>query len=380
MHGTLQSAMQYVDGAPNTSLPQLQANFKRLGVDETQTVREVLEDASRSLRDRQDEIDRINAQLRSWQEENNELQAQLAEQERNCQEQLDDLQARIGEYGTAAVEYRKELDDTIANITQQFDSAQQNFDRLESELQSEIDQLSEERVVLINRIDLLESKVRQNQLTGQNPALLVDGRVIDSADGDDRVFIDRGRAHHIVLGMTFEVYDDEAALQQVDRLTGQLPRGKASLQVIKVGQTTSTCKIVRSVPGRPVVRDDVVANAVYDPRYQFKFLVHGKFDVDGDGRPTEAEAEYLRSLVLEWGGQIVTGDELPGDLDFLVLGEEPPLPLSPRLDAPQHDIDLYLRRRKAYDTYNQLKKQATDAQIPVLNSNRFFILTGYIAR
>ena len=51
-----------------------------------------------------------------------------------------------------------------------------------------------------------------------------------------------------------------------------------------------------------------------------------------------------------------------------------------RLDAPQHETDLYLRKRRAYETYNQLKNQAIDAQIPVLNANRFFILTGYIAR
>ena len=41
--------------------------------------------------------------------------------------------------------------------------------------------------------------------------------------------------------------------------------------------------VTRSVPGQPLVRGDVVANAVYDPNYRFKFLVHGKFDIDADG-------------------------------------------------------------------------------------------------
>ena len=45
-------------------------------------------------------------------------------------------------------------------------------------------------------------------------------------------------------------------------MTGSLPRGKASLQVIQVRDTTSKCLITRAVPGRPVVRTDVIANAV----------------------------------------------------------------------------------------------------------------------
>jgi hypothetical protein len=232
----------------------------------------------------------------------------------------------------------------------------------------------------MQRIEELESKIRQDQIAPPDPSLLVDGRVLDTAGRADQVVIDRGRSKHIVLGMTFEVYDDAAALQQVNRATGELPRGKASIEVIAVGESTSTCKIIRAVPGRPVVREDVIANAVYDPTYKFKFLVHGKYDVDGDGRPTEAEAEFVRSLVIDWGGEIVLGEELPGDLDFLVLGVEPPQPAPLRDDAPPHEVEIWVQRRTAYETYQRLKQQAGDAQIPVLNANRFFILTGYTVR
>ena len=158
------------------------------------------------------------------------------------------------------------------------------------------------------------------------------------------------------------------------------PRGKASLQVIKVAEGTSTCKITRSVRGRPVVRDDVIANAVYDPDYVFKFLIHGKFDVDNDGRPSESEAEYLRSLVIKWGGTVVDGDQLSGDLDFLVLGLEPPMPLPPPSEATPSQLEDWLRRRRAHEMYNELFRQAREAQIPVLNANRFFILIGYTNR
>jgi hypothetical protein len=129
-----------------------------------------------------------------------------------------------------------------------------------------------------------------------------------------------------------------------------------------------------------VVRGDVIANAVYDPKYIYKFLIHGKFDVDGDGRPTETEADYLRSLVLQWGGAVVSGNELPGDLDFLVLGVPPTEPPPPAADAPQALLTDYIKRKEAVDLYTRLLGQATNAQIPVLNANRFFILTGYTDR
>ena len=71
---------------------------------------------------------------------------------------------------------------------------------------------------------------------------------------------------------------------------------------------------------------------------------------------------------------------MPGDLDFLVLGVEPPLPSPLRADAPKHEMDAWVKRRQAYETYRGLLTQAQNAQIPVLNSNRFFILTGYTVR
>jgi hypothetical protein len=128
------------------------------------------------------------------------------------------------------------------------------------------------------------------------------------------------------------------------------------------------------------VRHNVVANAVYDPNYVFKFLVHGKFDVDIDGRPTETEADFLRSLIVNWGGEVVSGEQLPGDLDFLVLGVEPREPMPPRPDATEFELDAWVQKRRAHERYHALFRQASEAQIPVLNANRFFILIGYTDR
>jgi hypothetical protein len=370
--------MQFVDGNPGASLDELQGRLAREGVQPDDVLRDVIADRNRDLRARQGEVDNLNDRLQQAMAQIDVYEADLEKERQAHRDELAAVESQYAGYADANEQYRQELDDAVAALKETEARLRSQYQTQTDQLESEIDALQRERVVLVDRINELESRVSRDRIRPQRPETLVDGRIIDLAT-NEQVFIDRGRRDRIVLGMTFEVYEDPASIR-VNPNTGALPRGKSSLQVIKVGETTSTCKITRSVPGRPVVRNDVIANAVYDPEYKFKFLVHGKFDVDGDGRPSEAEAEYLRSQVIEWGGEVVTGDELPGDLDFLVLGVEPPLP--PPLAGTASDLEIreYVIKREAHERYNALFSQAGEAQIPVLNDNRFFILIGYTER
>ena len=188
------------------------------------------------------------------------------------------------------------------------------------------------------------------------------------------VYLNRGRNDQIVLGMTFEVYENAAQIQADDEEGGA--RGKASIQVIKIGDASSTAKVTRSVKGRPILPNNVITNAIYDPDYTFKFLVHGKFDVNHDGKPSEEEADYLRDRIRRWGGEVVTGNEIPGDLDFLVLGVEPRPPAKPSTQSSTQILNEYRRIRTMVDRYQSMLNQAQQAKIPVLNQNRLDILTG----
>jgi hypothetical protein len=380
MQSQLQELTRFVAGEPTPSMTQIQADFRKYGLKEGDSVRARLVEATRVLAEHESEAQRLKTQLKDWEQENAQIRGQMETLRQDHGKHIAQLESQISGYSDSVVEYRREVDQVKNSMLQRVDRMEQEFEEERRRLQGQLDQLHEERVILIGRIDELQAKVRQSQIAPPDPSLLVDGRVIESAGAADQIFIDRGRDHRIVLGMRFEVYDDPAALQQIDPATGNLPRGKASVEVIKVNKSTSTCKVIRTAPGRPVVRDDVIANAVYDPNYRFKFMVHGKFDVDGDGRPTEGEADYLRSMVVDWGGQVVTGDNLPGDLDFLILGVEPPEPTPLPENAGPPQVEIYLKSRQAQEGYRGLLRQARDAQIPVLNHNRFFILTGYTVR
>lgn len=373
-----QNIMAYVDGDGSTTLERLQSRLVRYGVPDDGVVANSLQDMHRDLRRAQEQVTSLETRMAELTEERESLQQEMARLRETHQDDLASVQDQIAGYQIAADEYRDELNQTKGTMDATVDRLRNRYEERISELEDENDDLHRERVVLMDRVSDLQGRISADRIRAQDPAMLADGRIIDVAAGNT-VYIDRGRQHRMVLGMTFEVYEDAGTIR-VDDQTGQLRRGKASIQVVRVGESTSTAQIIRTVPGRPVVRDDVIANAVYDPDYQFKFLVHGYFDLDGDGRATDSERQYVERMIREWGGEVVGGTDLPGDLDFLVLGRPPQVPPDPPPGASDRRIQDWLDARDRREEYDRLFRQARDAQIPVLNHNRFLILTGHTQR
>jgi hypothetical protein len=274
----------------------------------------------------------------------------------------------------------------LSSKTAQYFSGRLDRDeRLRGGFSGRIQQLGEDVDILTMEIGRLQStivelrdKIGSGRMSAVDPAILVDGTILEVSTGDE-VFIDRGSQDRIELGMTFEVYDSPSQLR-VD-IDGVMPRGKASIEVVKVGKTTSTAKITRSTSSQPIVRDNIIVNAVYDPNYTYSFLVHGNFDADGDGLP-EPNNSFIKDQIERWGGKIIDDEGmLPGDLDFLVLGITPQEPMGrPPRGASDTMLDDYARRKKAFLDYGRLLDQARAAQVPVLTSNRFRVLTGQRGR
>lgn len=364
-----------VGGTRGASLAQLRTD---LGIGENDVVRDVISDLRRQVQARTNET--------------NSLKARLDEQTKAMAE----LESRLAQVQQGQVEIVAGIDGTIegyaATVQQLEDGFRENLDvsnrgRIEAEnewqgrynrLQSESDNIRADNALMSDRVRQLQTFVDAMRIKPKNPAELVDGRIVDIGS-DNTVYIDLGAKDRVVLGMTFEVFEDENSIQ-FDPRTGEQVRGKASIQVVRVGDQTSTAVVTRSSQGRPVVRGNVIANAIFDPKHRFRFLVHGKFDVDGNGRPTEAGADFVRARVIEWGGELVEGDDLTGDLDFLVLGLRPPMPPPLPPNAEVERFNQYIELRAARDRYDNLFRQAREAQIPVLNWNRFEILTGMTDR
>ncbi len=92
----------------------------------------------------------------------------------------------------------------------------------------------------------------------------------------------------------------------------------------------------------------------------------------------ESNKRFIKDHIERWGGKIIDDEGmLPGDLDFLVLGISPDEPAGRPPDGASEAMwDDYARRKRAFLDYEHLLDQARAAQVPVLTSNRFLVLTG----
>jgi len=362
-------------GGDLKSVDEIKADLSQFNLPADGTLRNALEDGARKLRSSSQEVESLKAKLAERERTIAERDALIARMESDHSAEIAKVGQNVNTYRSAGEQYAADVERTKAFMNERVESDRVSFEERITELEDELNECERERTRIRTRLDEHEAILNEIRLKGSRPELLVDGAIVEVDPGNAIVTIDRGRAHRIVLGMTFEVYDDAGAIRP-DPRTGAMPRGKASVQVTKVNETTAICKITRDVGGRPVVRNNVVANAVYDPARVFKFMVHGKFDVDSDGTPSDTEADYIRSLIIDWGGQVVSGEDMPGDLDFLVLGVAPPTPAPLAANATPVQFELWSRQRNASAKYQELFNQASEAQIPVLNANRFMILIG----
>lgn len=378
LHQMLQDQMDAAYGRRDASLEQFQTEVANRFGSSDQSLFDIARSLQGSLGQAESRINTLEGTVNDRTQEVDELNATIEQLRQSHRDALARVQGQVDTYAQMVDDYGQDVATAIANMNQSIAGLETRYEGEIDDLENEKDEISRNMRIIEGRLEELQAIMNQVRQKAENPAMLVDGQVI-RVGTEGEVYIDRGRRDRIVAGMSFEVYDDYSAIR-VDPVTGEVPRGKASIRITKVGDASSTAILTRATPGRPVVRSDVIANAVYDPSYTFKFLVHGKFDVDGDGRPTEAEAEYLRSLVINWGGGVVEGSQIPGDLDFLVLGtppiEPPPLGANPTSE----ELEVWVRRKQLVEDYETLQEQARQAQIPTLNANRFLILIGYTNR
>ncbi|MBC8523657.1 hypothetical protein H8D29_06985 [PVC group bacterium] len=281
LNSELESLRKLVLGDPSASQEQIKSSFAD-SISKGGSLKLAFDNLSRQLLERQQELDSRVIELENARTQIN-----------NMQQIIDNSVSSNDQTVAAAKTQWQDIHDESALLAQNtdthFSTRTQRDNRLTLGMKTQIEQLVLERNSLLTDKTLLASTtadlreiINSSRMSSADPATLVDGLVLDAV-GTDRVFIDRGSNDRIVLGMSFEIYDDATQLR-VNK-DGELPRGKASIEIIKVGKTTSTAKVTQATPGRPIVRDNIIVNAIYDPDYRYKFMVHGVFDADGDGLP-----------------------------------------------------------------------------------------------
>ena len=311
-------------------------------------------------------IDELNSQLTA-------VRKSLADATTERQAAIDAAKKDIAPLTNATTEYDKSIEDVQKITHDSKDDVERNYRARIDEMQLNIDGLGKERDTLRSRLEQAEKKLSEFEVKPEDPSSLVDGHVIEIGGPDATVYLDIGRKHRVVPGMTFEVFTTADQVQ--NNKQGKL-RGKASVQVLRVTDDTSTARVTRSSANQPINRNDVLINAVYSPTYTYRMMVYGKFAVNNDGKASTGEASVIRNRIQEWGGKVIDSEKVTGDLDFVVMGNPPPEPLPLSSSAGDIEVQAYTQAKNDYDTYNRIMKEATEAKIPVLNWNRFQVLTG----
>lgn len=349
------------------------------------------------------ELSRANNQLQQQQQQlkqRDEALASLKQQYESLRTERDqkmaELTANLGKLQADLQAYQQQVGNQQTQLSQSLAQAREDAEGQIRGRDTQLKKLQDELAKAQLRIKELQDTMQRDTPDVPDLSKQADGRVVAVNPDQNLVYMDLGSQDHLVLGMTFEVFDSTRGVELGQN--GDL-RGKATVEVVDIGPRSSSARIVRSSFSRPILPGDVLANLVYDKNRKFKFYVFGNFDLDGDGQYTISDHDAVVQLIERWGGQVVNdagragqlggliGQEraaqavLPLDTDFVIVGQEPEVP--PQLAAGERDpaiIQAHARAKQKWDEYLSLRNEAAALSIPVINQNRFLALIGHTGR
>ncbi|GJM18713.1 MAG: hypothetical protein DHS20C14_09260 [Phycisphaeraceae bacterium] len=369
----LRETMDIASGSPGSTVAELRDRLTAVEGADSNPLTEVIATREREiaslenqLAQAQRDFDAANTEREAFAQRVNELSDQYTAAGEVLTERVDD-------YGSQLISFQDGLGMGDERYEQEIARVRAGAEQREDQLESQLESTRRDNLVLQDQLRRLRSEGDPNAVRPLDEASLVDGAV-DRVDAPaNEVILSIGRRQKIVLGMTFGVFSDATEIRP-DPATGIYSVPKAVVEVTRVEGNFSRARIISESRGNPIIRGDVVANAVYDPSKTYKMVVYGLFDRNNDGLATRLERDDVEALINAWGGEVV--DSIEGDIDFLILGERPELPPEPDADAPLPVVLEFTRKRNEIETYDTLLETAQTTSVPVLNENRLRTLIG----
>jgi hypothetical protein len=287
--------------------------------------------------------------------------------------ELNQFQAEVDQIRESFDALKGLMDGTTAeqatNFQDKLDAEREKLRQKQLDLQTTEKKLDDSDTLLqdaLTKLEAIKPKPDKEVQAHQPDAQIVR---IDSQNGI--IYLDAGVRDHVYRGLTFAIYDRNKPIPE----DGE---GKAEIEVFQVTERVSAARIVKSDKKDPVVKDDIVANLIWDRNMPNRFVVAGAFDYNNDGRIDSDGDQRIAELIERWGG--IVADDITVDTDFLIVGVEP---VSLRRPTQQElDMDPMAQQRheisvKKIDAYNQVLEKAANLGIPVFNQKRFLFLIGY---
>lgn len=383
-----------ITGSQDSSLYDVQRQLAEVGVSEGKTAINVLDGLRQELKKAEETKEEHLEAVKSATAEVAKLKDEYAALDEAGKAKVAELAKKIATYEADHQQYQSQVSKQIEDLEAKFKAEQDRGAAAIRDKEAELAKIGNDLNKAKLRISELIAQLEEAKPEAPDLATQIDGRVVSVTPEANTVYIDLGLGDHMVLGMTFEVFDVERGIEVGP--DGE-PRGKASIEVIDLGENSSTARIVRGSISRPIVAGDIIANAVYDKSRVYKFYVFGEFNLDGQGEPSYTDYDVVVSLIRKWGGEVANPAErerrmtallgkgeaagllLPLDTDFLVIGEEPevPAPIAPGAAADPREVQKAIAAKKKWETYLQLRREAQELSVPLINQHRFLALIGY---
>lgn len=322
------------------------------------------------------EIEQLQADITELRAHNERLSSGVKLAQDEFQAQVAALQDELQRVQTEQAETLAAKDEQIAQLQAAADSGAEELNRLRVE-QQRAQRVTEVEVARKDKqIADLQEKIALTRPEGFDPQQILkkaDGQVLRSVPGSEILFLNIGSRDGVRPGLTFEIFS------AFGERTDEEFRGKASVEVTAVTDTTAEARVTRQSPGRPIVEGDVAVNIAYERNRKPKFVVRGDFDLNYDGTIDWDGADRVHSIIREWGGQIV--DRVDETTDFVVIGIGPEAPdAATRRQSNAIFDDLVAARQQELAQYREVIEQARTYYIPIVTQNQFLFLTGFAGR
>lgn len=355
----------------NKSKPEIEESLKSLGLEGASLLQEVAS-LQNELSGSNNLKQTLEQELATARTRANDAEQAKSELDQSYKDSLGSLQATVDQTTDALDSTRQKIQEQKTTLDGEMAGTREEYVDQIAALEQELSDTK--KVIDSLRKELFAAGGKLGQDSGPGNLTKADGRIISVIGGRSEVFLSLGRADRLQMGMTFEVFGANELVKLTEY--GEL-RGKATLEVVSVDESASLARVVRLTRGRSITEGDAIINLVYDPQATYKFYVYGDFKLEGSSGTGADGKDRIISKIVRWGGEV--SNELSYDVDYLILGEPPPLPPA----EGQGDVDPVriaqrVQAQREYQTYQELIGAATSPSlnIPVLNQNRFLALVG----
>ncbi len=318
--------------APAAALKQLDAVFEEIreGVPDPERVAAangaaaVLRNLHQLFRDEQAAKEKARTDLAKATDDLDAVRRANDELNKTFKNQLAAMSAKVDELQKAKEDFERLKGDEVKALAAQIDDKQDTLDTMRKDQSQLVDKVRKEIARRDKSID--EQSKALADLRAEGTAQAAEplaiarkpiGRVLRALPGDALVHVNLGRQDNVALGMTFSVYS-------ADRRLPADGRGKATLEVVSLGDRTSECRIISPPsPDDPVLPGDGVNNTILSRNQARKtrVCIVGRFDIDFDGLPDARGSEKIAALAKRYGAEIVT--RVDASTDYVVVGLPP---------------------------------------------------------